>query len=123
MRACRHAPTPLAAYAAPVVEGAQAHAFCVSEIIHLRMTLESFTTSWSLFTGDHAVCAAAGVPSHFIMFDNPPSREHFQYSHCLSYSHPSSFTSSSHYAHADFIQPTGCGRWRHVAAPPSMVVK
>jgi len=39
----RHA--PLAAYAAPVVEDVQEHAFCLREIIHLRMALESFTTA------------------------------------------------------------------------------
>jgi len=32
---------PLAAYAAPVVEGVQEHAFCLREIIHLRMALEA----------------------------------------------------------------------------------
>ena len=36
-RALRHA--PLGAYAAPVDEGAQEHAFCLRETIHLRMTL------------------------------------------------------------------------------------
>jgi len=39
----RHA--PLAAYAAPVVEDVQEHAFCLREIIHLRIALESFTTA------------------------------------------------------------------------------
>jgi len=36
----RHA--PLAAYVAPVVEDVQEHAFCLREILHLRMALESF---------------------------------------------------------------------------------
>jgi len=39
----------LAAYAAPVVEDVQEHAFCLREIMHLRMDLESFTTA-ALFT-------------------------------------------------------------------------
>ena len=39
----RHA--PLAAYAAPVVEDVQEHAFCLREIIHLRTASESFTTA------------------------------------------------------------------------------
>jgi len=35
----------LAAFAAPVVEGAQEHAFCLREIIYLRMSVESFNTA------------------------------------------------------------------------------
>ena len=32
-------------YAVPVVEGAQEHAVCLREILHLRMALETFTTA------------------------------------------------------------------------------
>jgi len=35
----------LAAYAAPVVKGAHAHAFYLQERIHLRMALELFATA------------------------------------------------------------------------------